>query len=470
MHQTHGILVVSNANRHLLHPLTSNDTPIALLPICNQPLIYYSLEAMRRSGIAGVTVLIQGSPEETVHVSQWLARFQKSDRSAGLRLDVEVIPSEGATAATVLRSSLDRIRGADTVLFMQGDCITSVPLEKIVSYHRMHRALCTVALSKRPSPSEGLKPGKAPRGVDYVAVDKPSGELLLFQPSAQPDKAVTKVDVPAAALQRAKAGIEITTSFRDVGVYVCHVSALKLLSAYPGVTSIPKQLIPLLILVAGDDLSRHGSGSARNSVDTAHPAESEVADHIRTALRMSHGTQESSGAANGGARSFCGAFVLPESEIAVRVDTLASYAAANAAVSDPKALTRLTPLVPNDKHHNFVHNTCSLMGKVQVGPGCVVGEGCAVGEKVSIKKSVIGPAVRVGSGAKIINSVVMEGAVIEDGAHVASSVVCARATVRERAVVKDAQVGMAQEVATGADVRQEAVAKVPATPPGHDAM
>ena len=50
MHTTAAALLVGSADEPKLHPLTAG-TPKALLPVANEPLLSFSLQALENSGV-----------------------------------------------------------------------------------------------------------------------------------------------------------------------------------------------------------------------------------------------------------------------------------------------------------------------------------------------------------------------------------------------------------------------------------
>lgn len=78
-------------------------------------------------------------------------------------------------------------------------------------------ALATVLLSRRKSsPTLETKPGKPPRGVDYLGLD-PQQQLLLF--AASSPEALREIKLPVAAVQQAGA-VEVHTDMQDQHLYV----------------------------------------------------------------------------------------------------------------------------------------------------------------------------------------------------------------------------------------------------------
>jgi translation initiation factor eIF-2B subunit gamma len=235
-------VLIIHASSRSLFPLTSGDCPAPLLPVLNRPLLAYPLRLLETSKVAHVIAAVIGEPAACAAVSAWLTKEYPPSR--GLKLDI-VSFSEDTGTAQALGAVASRLR-SDDFLVVPGDVVADVCLQTVFTSHKAQGATATVVLFPRKSPAAETKPGKPPKGVDYVGLDAPGSDKLVFYASSGANTALKALQIPTSLLKRA-AKLSIRTDLQDSEIYVLHRSALEVLEGRQQILSLKKDLLPALV-------------------------------------------------------------------------------------------------------------------------------------------------------------------------------------------------------------------------------
>lgn len=484
------VIILAGGDCKRLYPLTSGGIAKALLPVGNRPLIWYPLRHLAEAGIKKAFVVAIGE-----QVASSLSAYLQQHQAAGGGLLCKVITvGEDCDTGDALRAVSQHLDPVSPgVVVYPGDLVCDAPLGAMVVSHQLSGALATALVgARRVSPTTETKPGKAPKGVDYLGLD-PARKLLLFTAS-HPD-ALKDLKVPLAAVQRHGA-VEVRSDLIDHHLYVLSRPALQLLASKPSLNSIKLDLIPALCRhqlqqqpsggaapggtgapgaaagaagVLGAEGGRGGDaaaggGGAGDTGDAGHDHDQEhaVSEELPGAdyMRLAHGARKGGKPLSGGGATAgqVAVYMAPEGKFCGRVNTLQAYGDVNREVAAPDSALHLTGMTPS-RHDNVLAPTVTMGSKATVGPACIVGDQSSLGDKCSVKRSVIGSGCRLGAGCKVINSVLLDGVTLGDGAHVQNTVLCAGATVQDGAALKDCHVGPGFVVAAQADHRGETLAK-----------
>lgn len=127
-----------------LHPLNLED-PRPLLPICNQPIIWYQLEDMRRVGIGEVFVVV-------AHVDEQMSRvLARAERELGLRIHHIDQGRTLGIAHAVLQ--LEKHISSPFLVFL-GDIFIAAPrLNEMVALFRERQAGAVLAVKRESDPA-----------------------------------------------------------------------------------------------------------------------------------------------------------------------------------------------------------------------------------------------------------------------------------------------------------------------------
>jgi translation initiation factor eIF-2B subunit gamma len=414
--------------------------------------------------------IVSGASAAT-SISSWIhTEWAASPHSSGMHCQVIQVPEETGSAEA-LKSVADRI-ASSSVVVISGDLVTDVPISALVATHQMSGASATITLVQRKvSPASETKPGKPPKGVDYIGLDM-KREHLIF--CANSPESLKELKIPLALIRR-HGSLHISTDLSDAHLYVFSRELLTKLASNSTLTSLRLDLLPFLTQQQSREANqgpampsslKHASsmmlssmvGAAEGgrtsdtgtySVDQLPGADWQ--DYSHNSIKKD--AKKSSGAlrvhvVRQGAGFYC-----------CRASDLQSLAEVNRDVADPATALHLSGLKAT-KYDNIVAASTTMGSKCVVGAACLVGENGVLGDKSSIKRSVLGNGVRVGANSKVVNSILMDGVEIGENCSVQNSLLAAGVTLKDRASVKDCQIGPGFVLGQGIDVKGEILSKV----------
>lgn len=112
--------------------------PKPLMPIADMPILEVLLKQMKRSGITDVTLTVG-------HLANLLRTFFMDGRQWGMNISYSFEDKPLGTAGP-----LSLIEGLDsTFLVTNGDVLTTLDLRELVTYHKSHGGIATIAVHKR---------------------------------------------------------------------------------------------------------------------------------------------------------------------------------------------------------------------------------------------------------------------------------------------------------------------------------
>jgi len=128
-----------------LRPLTEH-VPKCLVPIAGRPLLEYWLDALARIGVRSIWVNSHAHPEQ---MRALLARINA--RVASVCLHELYEPELLGSAGTIARNP-DIVHGADAVIVIYADNLSTLDLGAMRTFHQAHAAPFTMALFHAPNP------------------------------------------------------------------------------------------------------------------------------------------------------------------------------------------------------------------------------------------------------------------------------------------------------------------------------
>jgi len=144
-----------------LRPLTFN-TPKAMIPLVNKPVIDYILDYLAGYGLKEIVITTNYLREQTV-------KYLSSRKD--LKLSYPEEPSPLGTAGSVKNAGI-----TDTMVIIQGDNITEIDIGKVMRFHKTHEGLVTIALLPVPNPS-----------LYGIAEIESNGRIMNFKEKPAPD-------------------------------------------------------------------------------------------------------------------------------------------------------------------------------------------------------------------------------------------------------------------------------------------
>jgi translation initiation factor eIF-2B subunit gamma len=149
----------------------------------------------------------------------------------------------------------------------------------------------------------------------------------------------------------------------------------------------------------------------------------------------------------------CYALLAPPSAYIQRVNTVASYVAANFQVAT-MPLSENTPWPPLPSTDASVLKS----PKAQVGGVFVCGEGSRVGES-SLKRCIVGKHCKIGDRCRLQACVLMDHVHVEDGCVLDGCVIGSESVVQRKSTLKDCRVGTTFVIPKESDFKNETLCK-----------
>ena len=378
------------------------------------PLAPHALRAiasMRRHRCEKITVVCAGDAHASVareRIERWRGEPSSALREAPT-IDV-VAADEGTDTARAL-AACERFADetTTTLLVVQGDVVTDVALDDVLSTHLVNAATATCALAKKRAWAEvETKAGRAPKGMRYVGLNADETRVV-FLAGGEHDEAKKRLKLQRSALN-ATAEMVIRTDVIDVGIYA--LEARETFAALREKTHLKSLRFDLVPHFAAEQFRGTTAGGVA-------------------------------------------AYMVKPDKYCVAVDT-AKPALLEASREIAAEFHHLLER-PLSKYDNVVDPSTVIGAKSTIGPGCAVAGQCTFKDKCSVKKSVVAADCVFGSGVKISNSLILRGAVVHDGAQIQGCIVGPGAVIGARVTAKDSIIGAAYEVEEDADLDAETV-------------
>ena len=136
-------VVMAGGEGSRLRPLTIG-RPKPMVPIVNRPVMEHILLLLKRHGITEVVVTVQ-------YLARVIQDYFGDGEALGMRLhySVEDVPLGTAGSVKQAEHLLD-----ETFVVISGDALTDFDLSAIVAYHRVHKSVATLTLTRVPDPLE----------------------------------------------------------------------------------------------------------------------------------------------------------------------------------------------------------------------------------------------------------------------------------------------------------------------------
>ncbi|CAI8013772.1 Translation initiation factor eIF-2B subunit gamma [Geodia barretti] len=179
------ILAAGRGSR--MYPL-SEESPKCLLPVANQPLIWYSVQLLERSGFQEAVVVVR--EKESSSVLEVLNQFG----GVTLQFSLVCIPdSEDWGTADSLRHIRGKLKLQHSdVLVVSCDLITSVQVHLLMEFHSCHQSTLTCLFANSSSLQEEGSHRKQTSAVEHdVVALTPEHQLVYFAAQADLDDSLT---------------------------------------------------------------------------------------------------------------------------------------------------------------------------------------------------------------------------------------------------------------------------------------
>ncbi|MFH1380038.1 MAG: NDP-sugar synthase [bacterium] len=141
-----------------LRPLTST-IPKPLIPLANKPFLYYQFQTLKKYGIKDIILCVSYLPGA-------FKRIFGNGKKLGIKITYvhEKHPLGTGGAIKNAEKYIDR-----PVMVLNGDILTSLPIDKLKNYHQARRSGVTIALTSV----------KDPTAYGLIPIDK-AGKIIQF--------------------------------------------------------------------------------------------------------------------------------------------------------------------------------------------------------------------------------------------------------------------------------------------------
>ncbi|MBU2025628.1 MAG: sugar phosphate nucleotidyltransferase [Patescibacteria group bacterium] len=125
-------------------PLT-NDTPKAMIPVHDKPLLEYTLESLHKNNIKNIVLAVG-------FLGNKIKKYFKNGSSQGVRIiySRDKIKNPGTVAPFI---TARRYLKDNPFLVIHGDLLTKINFLELINFHKSHKGLVTMALTPVNNPS-----------------------------------------------------------------------------------------------------------------------------------------------------------------------------------------------------------------------------------------------------------------------------------------------------------------------------
>ncbi|CEP12948.1 hypothetical protein [Parasitella parasitica] len=407
------VVLAGYGSSNRLYPISEEDSmPKALLPVGNKPVISYTLDWLEKAGIHDIIVVIQAIGSSPQKLSTYLKNYPGNVHCQVVSVDED---DETADALRAIKDKIDR-----DFLVVPCDLVTELDPRDLLDAHRVYDPTFS-ALFYEPGLSESAS--KDDDLLPYVGIDSTRNALVYKALRSEADDFSMRM-----SLLNKFSRVRVHTDLQDAHLYIFKRWIIDMLVDKEKITSISKDLIPMLIkcqyqkkLVKREEIEKYSStyeNLLANALSLSTTQSADIGDESFTddPIHLSFKSPIKSyvHVYRGG---FCG-----------RGNTTASYNELNRnATKQGTSITR-------------VPSSAEVAPRTQVGNDSIIGESTKIDERSSVKKSCVGSYCVIGKNVKIINSVIMDHVVIGDNVKIEGCIICKNAHIHEKASLKDCDV------------------------------
>ncbi|KAK7872809.1 hypothetical protein R5R35_011927 [Gryllus longicercus] len=414
--------------------------PKCLLPVGNQPMIWFPLQMLERAGIQDVIVVVT----ESIRVEVQTAL----DRS-GLKMHIEIVAipaGEDWGTADSLRHLGEKIK--TDVLIVSCDLVTDVCLNEVVNVFRKHQASVTAVFFRTHNETNATTPGPKTKHKperDLVGIDAVTSRLVFLASASDFEETLS---LPRSLLRKHQ-HLTIHSQLVDSHLYVLRHWIVQYLIQEKSFTTLKGELLPYIVKkqlsknvksmetepnasIIGVDVKKEvAQFAAGDQLDTDICNMSTFNDH--------HGDMKS---AYHGDSIRCYAYIAGNDTFGMRANTLPVYCSLNRKVKN------LWPLLTGGRELVRISSSSEIKSR-QMDEDCLVGDHTVVSEKTSIKGTSIGSHCVIEPKVCLTNCIIMNGVKIREGCKLSNCVVCDEAEICSGCELIDCIVGSTHTVGEG---------------------
>ncbi|ORZ38414.1 nucleotide-diphospho-sugar transferase [Catenaria anguillulae PL171] len=393
-------VVVADSFDQRFMPLTA-DQPRCLLPLCNVPLIEYTLELLAVANVQEVFIVCCAHSDT---IKQYLAASQWTDQSTS-PIKVHVIVSRSSMSmGDVLRELDTKSLIKSDFILVNADVVSNLKLEPVLALHKERRAkdknaIMTMVLK------DGGSAFHAARGPHAMfCLDPNSSKCLQYLPLDRPDSHEVSLNPEVIAEHH---DLVIRNDLIDCGIDICSIEVLALFSENFDYQDIRSDFVRGIL---ESDLFVKSIYS--------HVIRDEYAVRVRN-------TQLYDRVSLDVMRRWTYPLVPDANALGSTIDpTNFSHSRGNVYREKPVYLSRTTSLV-----NNVVLGRNSTVGQGTVLANCVIGRDCKIGKNVRLSNTYLWDGCIIGDGVTAEYAIFAQGVTIKDGVAVGRGVIVGRDAV-----------------------------------------
>ncbi|XP_002128160.2 translation initiation factor eIF2B subunit gamma [Ciona intestinalis] len=426
--------------------LTDN-TPKALLPVGNKPLIWFPVNMLEKVGFQDVIIVTLNSAKTEV---------EHCLKNCKIAVKLYGIPDDSETD-TVDSLCLIKDDIKSDMLILSCDVITDLPLHKLADVHRLHDSTVSMLFCPSQPLLENLPGVKSKKKAqqkqrEFIGMTQVRNfhqRVLFLLNEADLDDELLPV---RQALMEIYPRIQVRSDLHDAHTYILKHWVLDYIKQNRTRSSFRSELLPYLVKKQFSKPRNTTAASISQLPDSSGDLKEDFVKDVASYMNSDDDkiqindltlcTQKSQDNIS------CHGLIYDEG-VCFSINNLSSYIEANRYMCKPDSI--FYDVLPR------VHQSCQLAEKVQVGTDSMVGERTQINEKCSIKRSVIGKDCEIGTLVRISNCVVMDRVKISDGVNIQGCVICEGAIIGEKSELKDCFIGYQKIVEPASKLSKESL-------------
>ncbi|KAJ1821296.1 translation initiation factor eIF-2B epsilon subunit, GEF, partial [Coemansia sp. RSA 2599] len=408
-------IVIADSFDDLFQPLTLNK-PRCLLPLCNVPMIEYTLEFLASSGVNETLVVCKSHAEA---VKAYIKQSKWARTHSPMKVKTKVV-QQSRTLGEALREIDDTPFISDFIL-CTGLVISNMNLSAILDMHRGNAKrdsdqIMTMVLQEA-TPGHRIND----KSDESVYVIDPSSNKLLSVDSFPSLPKADHLDIPLGIITDSPE-VEIRADLIDTNVYICSPAVLELFRDnfdyqtmrsdfihFISISTLDASTFYAHILTGTSSLGTAPAQTRQRGLGPKDQDDAFVAGHSGYAAPV-----VDTSAYDAISRDLVGRWAYPLCPDSNPVDhTVYSYNRGAVYKAEPVFLGRESRV----EHHVVLGSNSQVSDFARVADS-VLGKGCAVGERSVVRGSYMFEGAKVGKGSVVDRSILGERATILDNVFI----------------------------------------------------
>ncbi|KAI0318651.1 nucleotide-diphospho-sugar transferase [Amylostereum chailletii] len=211
-------VILADSFNKRFKPLTT-DKPRCLLPICNAPLLDWTLESLALAGVQEVFVICRSHADQikaAIENSKW------SHPASGLKIVPILTAKQTFSPGDAMRDIYTHGIITSDFILVSGDLVSSIRIDEAVEAHKARRRTNKDVIMTMVVKESGVRHRTKSRGDSAVyVIDSDTAECLHYEPvTGYPPKSIARI--PREILE-SHSNVEIRYDLIDCSIDVCSV-------------------------------------------------------------------------------------------------------------------------------------------------------------------------------------------------------------------------------------------------------